>query len=183
MGKKTASHLPKLYLRLAQHSKLFKKNQDGVMAVEFALVALPFLLLMFAIFEIALVFFAEINITDATSETARKIRTQQTEIATITDFKNDVCSQIFFIPNCQGKLQAEVKVFNSFDSINKTDPLNDQGELEENFTFNLGGPGSVITVRTFIEWDLFAKLPSLGLSNMSNNNRLIQGIAVFRNEP
>jgi len=184
MSKNISSHLSKLSLRIKQHSNFFKKNEDGVVAIEFALVALPFLLLMFAIFEIAMVFYAEINIAHATSDTARKIRTQQASIQTITEFKNDVCSQILFVPNCTGKLKAEVQVFDDFKSINKTDPLNGQGEVKDNFVFNLGTAGSVITVRTFIEWDLFVKLPKLGLSNMpNNNNRLIQGIAVFRNEP
>ena len=56
-------------LLLTRVARRFARQQDGAAAVEFALVAVPFLALMFAILETALVFFAgqtlEAAVTDA----------------------------------------------------------------------------------------------------------------------
>ena len=180
--KQTTNFLSNKFLQFTKLSKLFKKNEDGAVAVEFGFIGLPFFLLLFGILEVAMVFYAEINLTHATNDTARKVRTLQSNINSVDSFVQDVCSKIVFFPDCNGKLKVEVQVYNDFESINPTTPLDDDGELKDSFIFNLGGPGSVITVRTFAEWDLFAKLPDLGLSNMSNGNRLIEGFAAFRNE-
>lgn len=169
-------------IRLLKSIKNFNRNDDGSMIIEFGVIGVPFFLLLFAVLEVSMVFFAEVNITHATGDTARKVRTLQAEINTIEAFKNDVCSQVVFIPQCNSKLKVEVRVFDNFSTIDSTDPLDNNGDVKDNFIFDLGQPGSVITVRTFLEWDLFANLPDLGLGNMPNGNRLIEGFAVFRNE-
>ena len=181
--KTAANFVSKKFLKFIHLSKLWKKNEDGAVAVEFAFIGLPFFLLVFGILEVAMVFYAEINLNHATNETARRVRTLQAAITTSDDFVQDICRTIVFFPNCNSNIKIEVRVHDDFENIDKTIPINEEGELKENFIFNLGGPGSVITVRTFAEWDLFAKLPDLGLSNMSNGNRLIEGFSAFRNEP
>ncbi len=181
--KQVTNFLTNKFLRFTKLSKLFKENEDGTVAVEFGFIGLPFFLLVFGILEVAMVFYAEINLNHATNETARKIRTLQSDIKTSSDFVQDVCNTIVFFPDCMSKIRIEVRVHDDFEAIDKTNPFKDDGDLQDSFIFNLGGPGSVITVRTFAEWDLFAKLPDFGLSNMSNGNRLIEGFAAFRNEP
>ncbi len=178
-AKRQIKHLGRRTRRLTRR---FKRNQSGVVAVEFAFIGLPFLLLTFAIIEVSFVFMGDINITHATSDTARKVRTGQAGINTVGAFIDDVCSQVVFLPNCNSKLKADVRVYDDFESINKDSALDNDGNLRDDFIFNKGGPGSVITVRTFYEWDLFASLPNLGLGNMPNGNRLVEGFAAFRNE-
>lgn len=160
----------------------FHHNQDGSAAIEFGFVGLPFFLLVYFIIELALIFMAEININHATYESARKVRTHQAGIETVEQFKADVCSNIVFLSNCTTKLQVEVEEYGDFASINYQDPLDGDGNLKNNFAFNKGTVGSVIAIRTFIEWDIFAGIPNIGLSNMSNGNRLITGFAAVRNE-
>ena len=182
MAKHSSKYFPRKITRLLHSTNKFRNNQDGSLALEFGLIGAPFFILIFAILEVAFVFLADVNITHATTETARKIRTQQASIKTVSQFIDDVCSQIVFFPNCKSELKAEVKVFENFSSVSKTEPVDDNQELKTSFTFDLGGPGTVITIRTFAEWDLFASLPNLGLSNMANGNRLVEGYAVLRNE-
>lgn len=180
--KRIRDHFTKSGRALKAKGRKFLIREDGAVAIEFAMVGLPFLLLGFAILETALVFMADINLIHATSETARKVRTHQAGIETVEKFVEDVCSKIVFIPNCASELKAEVKVYNNFDSISNDSPLDKDGDLKNNFTFNKGTAGSVITVRTFYEWKLFASLPKIGLSNMENGSRLVEGFAAFRNE-
>ncbi len=171
-----------LTLKIKRSGKHLTKDEEGAVAIEFAFVALPFFLLCCAILEMGLVFMADVNLTHATNNTARKVRTLQSGIDTVEKFVEDVCTSVDFIPNCKTKLKAEVKVYDDFASISKDSPLNARGELKDNYIFNKGGPGSVITVRTFYEWDIFASLPDIGLGNLPNGNRLMESFVAFRNE-
>jgi hypothetical protein len=52
------------------------------------------------------------------------------------------------------------------------------------FAYEPGEASYVVIFRAFYEWNITAKLPKeIGLSNMSNGNRLLAATAVFRNEP
>ena len=58
----------------------FTRHQKGAAAVEFALVATPFLALLFAIIESALVFFAGQMLESAASDAGRMIMTGQAQL-------------------------------------------------------------------------------------------------------
>ena len=63
----------------------FRGDRRGVAAVEFAIVAVPFFGLLFAIFETAFVFITYQGLDDATAAAARQLMTGQAQnIATIT---------------------------------------------------------------------------------------------------
>ena len=57
----------------------FARRNDGAAAVEFGMVAAPFLALMFAIMETALVFFASQTLETAVADSARLIMTGQAQ--------------------------------------------------------------------------------------------------------
>ena len=57
----------------------FRQREDGAAAVEFALIATPFLALTFAIMETAGVFFAGQALETATADSARLIMTGQAQ--------------------------------------------------------------------------------------------------------
>jgi len=59
----------------SQFIRRFARAQRGAMAVEFAIVAFPFLLLLFGIVELALVFIVSMTLETATGDAARMIRT------------------------------------------------------------------------------------------------------------
>lgn len=182
MLKRELRALKKIAFKFKRSCHHLMSNEDGVVAVEFAFVGLPFLLVSFAILELGLIFMADVNLTHATSDTARKVRTHQSGIDTVDKFIEDVCSNVVFIPKCASKLKAEVKVYNDFASISADSPLNESGSLKDSYVFNKGGPGSIITVRTFYEWEIFASIPNIGLGNLPNGHRLMEGFAAFRNE-
>ena len=57
----------------------FVRANDGVTAVEFAIVATPFFALMFAIFETAFVFLGQQTLETAVANAARQVRTGQAQ--------------------------------------------------------------------------------------------------------
>src|SRR5262245_27157195 len=71
-------------------------QQDGAAAVEFGLVAAPFLALIFAIMETAIVFFAGQALETAAADSARLIMTGQAQTAGYSEsqFKTAVCGKI-----------------------------------------------------------------------------------------
>ncbi len=163
----------------------FARREDGATTVEFAIVAVPFLALVFAIIETAMVFFAGQVLETATADSARLIMTgqAQTQGMTQTTFKDQVCSRIFGLFNCASGVFVDVKNYPSFASVNLTNPVDANGNLINNFTYAPGAPGDIVVVRLIYQWPVFVPLFGLNLADMSGNKRLLIATAAFRNEP
>ena len=101
------------------------RQQDGVAAVEFGLVAAPFLALVFAIMETAVTFFAGQALETAVADSSRLIQTgqAQTQSYDATKFKNAVCAKIYGLFNCQAGVSVDVQKFSSFSNITNTSPI------------------------------------------------------------
>src|SRR3954454_1059157 len=89
----------------------FARGEDGVAAVEFGMVAAPFLALMFAIMETSLVFFAGQTLETAVADSARLIMTGQAQASGLTQdtFKTEVCKRIAGLFDCAAGMQIDVK--------------------------------------------------------------------------
>jgi Flp pilus assembly protein TadG len=165
----------------------FWSNASGASALEFALVAFPFILLVLAVLEVGVVYFANFMLENAVAQGARLIRTGQAQDQNFDagKFKTEVCKSLTAPISCAG-LMLDVRHFSSFSSAGSdlTNPLDANGNLKTNFSYDPGVGGDVVVVRAFYEWDLTAKLPKeIGLGNMSNGDRLLVATAAFRNEP
>jgi Flp pilus assembly protein TadG len=166
-------------------ARRFARQQGGAATVEFALVAVPFLALIFAILETALVFFAGQALETAVADASRLIMTGQAQAQGFsqTEFKNAVCARIYGLFDCQAGVNVDVKTFSSFASVTMPTPIDSQGNLQNNFSYNPGGPGDIVVVRLFYQWPVYVTLLGSNLSNMSGGKRLIVATAAFRNEP
>lgn len=163
------------------------RDRSGSSAVEFALLAFPLILLLLAVLEVGVVYFANFALEGATAQGARLIRTgqAQTQKFSATQFKTEVCKHLTAPIQCSA-LKLDVRHFSSFGGANSdlTNPLDGSGKLKTNFSYDPGTGGDVVVVRAFYEWDLTAKLPKdIALSNMENGNRLLVATVAFRNEP
>jgi Flp pilus assembly protein TadG len=159
-------------------------DEDGGAAVEFGLVAMPFLALVFAIIETAIVFFGNQVLESAAADSARLILTGQAQTQGLTKdtFKDQVCSKICGVFDCTNGVYVDVQKFSKFSDVNMTTPLDANGRLDtSNFKYSPGGPGDIVVVRLVYQWPVFVSM--LGLSNMANSNRLMIATAAFRNEP
>ena len=164
----------------------FARGQEGAAAVEFAIVAAPFLALMFAIMETALVFFASQTMETAVADSARLIMTgqAQTQSFTAAQFKTQVCNRIGGLFDCAGGLQVDVKTYSTFGSISNAKPLDANGNLQtSSFGYQPGGPGDIVVVRLIYKWPVYVSLLGLHLADMQGNKRLLVSTLAFRNEP
>ncbi|MFA6265668.1 MAG: TadE/TadG family type IV pilus assembly protein [Pseudolabrys sp.] len=174
--------------RALARSKLgrrFIKQQDGVAAVEFALVATPFLALTFAIIESALVFFAGQTLEAATSDAARLIMTgqAQTNGYSAADFKTQVCNRIYGLFNCTGGVTVDVKTYTNFSSVSTATPIANGQFDTSNMGYTPGGPGCIVKVSLYYQWPIYVSLLGNNLSNLNGNYKLLVATSVFRNEP
>ena len=169
----------------ARTARRLIKQQDGAAAVEFALVAAPFLALVFAIMETAVVFFAGQALETAVADSSRLIMTgqAQTQGMSTSAFKNAVCAKIYGLFDCQNGVYVDVKTFTSFSGVTMPTPVDASGNFQNNFSYQPGGPGDIVVVRLFYQYPVYVSLLGFNLSNVNGGKRLLAATAAFRNEP
>jgi Flp pilus assembly protein TadG len=169
--------------RLGAHR--FLRRDDGAAAVEFGLVAAPFLAILFAIMETALIFFAGQTLETATSDSARLILTGQAQALGLNQstFKDKVCTKILGIFDCANSMNVDVKKYTTFASADLTRPVDANGNLVNNFTYQPGGPCDIVVVRLIYQFPVYVSLLGFNLADMAGGKRLLIATSVFRNEP
>lgn len=161
------------------------RQQDGAAAVEFALVAAPFLAMVFAIMETAIVFFAGQALETAAADSARLIMTGQAQNAGYDQgkFKEAVCGKIYGLFNCNAGLWVDVKSYPTFASIPTSKPITNGNFDTNNFGYAPGTPGDIVVVKLMYQWPVYVSLLGLNLSDVSGGKRLLMSTVAFRNEP
>ena len=174
----------------------------GSAAIEFAMVAPVFFLLLMGTIEAGVIFFAQSALQNAVNDTARLVRTGQSacysqdssnicQSMTAEQFRTRVCNDVsVLLQNCMidanggSDLQFDVRSYPSgFGGANNNPPLNAQQDLPNLTDFNTGNACDVVLVRAFYRWPVFTPMLNFFLANMSGNKHLIATAAAFRNEP
>jgi len=171
----------------------FGRNSSAAAALEFAIVAGPFLVLLFGIIAVALAFAANMTLENAVEQGARLIRTGQAQSQGFdaARFRTEVCKYLT-PPLSSAGLRLDVRTCSNFGGCPLSNPLDSSGNITSGLSYTPGVGGDIVIVRAFYEWDLLAKLPIMPvgnnhidtrLSNMPNGDRVLIATAVFRNEP
>jgi Flp pilus assembly protein TadG len=156
--------------------------ERGATAVEFALLALPFLALLMAMLETALVFFVGQVLQSATAESGRLVMTGQATSLSSTQFQQAVCDRGYGLFDCSN-ISVNVQTFSSFAAITRITPIQN-GKLNKTaLTFAVGRPGDIEVVQVFYPWPLGTDLLGLHLNNINGDSSLLVATSVFRNEP
>lgn len=170
----------------ARAARRFVRQQDGAAAVEFALVALPFLALTFAILETALVFFAGQTLEVAATQAGRLIMTGQAQTAGYTkdDFKTKVCNALAGgLFDCSNGVYVDVKTYTSYAAVNTASPIVNGQFDSTKVTYTPGAQGNIVVVTLYYQWPIYVSLLGDNLSNLNGGKRLLVATSVFRNEP
>jgi Flp pilus assembly protein TadG len=163
----------------------FIRHQEGAAAVEFGIVIIPFLALVFAILETAMVFFASQTMETAVADSSRLIMTGQAKAMGLTKdtFKAEICKRLVAMFDCNGGVQVDVQTYQAFAAADTSKPLDANGNLKTNFVYQPGCPGDIVVVRAMYQWPVYVSLLGLNLADMSGGKRLLLATASFRNEP
>ena len=167
--------------------RAFLRNENGATAVEFALVAAPFIALLVGIIQTFLVFFAGQQFQMIVTQTSRIILTGQAQKQGLNQsaFAQKLCANVAVLFTC-GSIMIDVQAYSSFSSANTGAPtltFNGSGQVANTWQYNPGSPGQIVVVRAMYQWPVFLGPIGFNLSNLSNGNRLIMATAVFKNEP
>ncbi|MFY8208323.1 MAG: TadE/TadG family type IV pilus assembly protein [Caulobacter sp.] len=169
-------------LRLARSAGRFARADEGATAVEFALVAIPFLMLLFAIIELGLVFLVSITLENAVIDAGRTIRTGQVQTTggNANSFKTAVCNRMSWLGSkCSSALRLDVRTFTDY-STGQASATNTT--VPTTMNWNPGASGSIVVVRAYYTWPLVTPMLNTGLQS-SNGNRIIYAATSFTNEP
>ncbi|WP_293826739.1 TadE/TadG family type IV pilus assembly protein [uncultured Brevundimonas sp.] len=163
-----------------------RQGRDGVAAVEFAMVALPFFLMIFSILELGMVFVLDSLLETATMESGRLIRTGQADQQKFTAarFKTELCDRmVLFKSDCITRATIDVRVIPQFATPDPPDPITN-GEMDPSKTlFDGGDPGDLILVRVWYAHPMASPLLSQAASRIGPGKVLLQSATAFRNEP
>jgi Flp pilus assembly protein TadG len=165
----------------------FARRDDGAAALEFAIVAAPFIALLLATMQTALAFFAGQVLESAVVDSSRAILTgsAQNSSTSQSGFASTVCGKVQALFNCSN-LMIDVQTASSFASANTAKPTltyDGTGKVTNNWAFQPGNPGEIVVMRVMYEWPVFLGPLGLNLSNESNGKLLLMATATFKNEP
>ena len=163
----------------------FAAAQRGATAVEFAMVAAPFLAMVFAIFELGMMFLVSTTLESAAQAEARTLRTGQFQSAagTAASYKTAICDSLGWLTtDCKANLYVDVRAFPTFGQVTAPWPVT-EGVIDPNkLTFQATSACTIVLARAFYNWTLLA--PDLsGIAHLSGNKVLLSAVASFRNEP
>jgi Flp pilus assembly protein TadG len=174
----------------------------GSVAIEFAMIAPVFLLMLMATIESGIVFYSQSALQNAVNDTARLIKTGQAACfttdsggncvgMTADQFRKQVCDEVItLLQDCRkdvngnSDLQFDIKAYSAgFGGAHNGSPLDGNNDLPNLTDYNTGNACDVVLVRAFYRWPVFT--PGLGflLANMKGSNHLLATAAAFRNEP
>lgn len=155
----------------------------GSVAIEFALVALPFFFLVANICEQGLIMVMDYSLQRGTENAARMIRVAPARMGggstapslTATELENAICEAAAVIPRCEQRLRLQVQNAPTFSLLNPAAT----GEM-----FEPGEVNSAVRVRVTYHWPLvFASFLGFLSNTVDGRSYRMTAVAVFRNEP
>lgn len=177
-----------------------KRDQDGATAVEFAIVSVPFLMLLFGIMGVCQIYFWVFTAENAVWTASRGMRTGafQTQASgspyagltgtpLLTAFQQQICNGTVNSADCMANSVVQVRSNANFANIAPPNCIGTNNTLVTSANamaaFDAGATSSVVIVTLCYAWAFGAKLPFLPMPQLSNGAYLIQTSAVFRTEP
>jgi Flp pilus assembly protein TadG len=171
----------------------FRGDHRGVVAIEFALVAVPFIAMLFASLEGALVFWSNQVLDEAVAQASRTLytggfqrQTKAVPTAQIPEvFKQEVCARVTGLLNCS-QIKIDVRTIVSFaDGVPEPIITDGDGTRRVNPAFGeykRPGPSEITLVRAAIEYPVYASILGANKSNLTGSKRLLVSSTAFRTE-
>lgn len=173
--------------RMRRALKRFARRKDGAAAVEFALIALPFFLLLTALAEVSLMAFAQTNLDLAISDLGRIVRTGQASQGDMDaeDVESVVCARLNRIMrmDCADNLYVDVDRYDTFNDVNNPVPLANGALDESDIGYEQTHPGDIVLVRGYYRWEVITPFFQSIFGNVNGTDRLMVSSMLFRNEP
>lgn len=175
----------------SRQKRRFLRNREGSTAIEFAMLAIPFAMLTFAILESCISFAGSQVLANATDNVARQLRTGQLKKAAVTQeiIRTKICEQIDVLvaAGCPG-LRFDLRKVDTFkQAADLTIVYTGTGKNRElsstNFTFTPGESMTRNTLRVFYEWPVVTDFIASSISTLKGGKTLHFASVTWQNEP
>ncbi|AZO64586.1 MAG: pilus assembly protein [Mesorhizobium sp.] len=177
----------------ASFSARFLGDRRGSTAIEFAMLAVPFALLVFAILESCISFAGQEVMANITDDVARQLRTGQLKRADVTEatLKAMICSrlEIMVAKDCPGLL-VDLREFPTFaDAATAGFKITTAGDIEltgtkiTTFTVDPGLAASKNMLRVFYKWPVMTDFMAKSMANLDGGKTLHFTSVTWQNEP
>jgi Flp pilus assembly protein TadG len=162
-----------------------RKAREGAAAVEFALVALPFFVLLYSLIELGLVFMIDAVAENAVVDATRLIRTGQAyeQGFNATKFKTAFCDNMgVFESDCAARTTIDVRVVARFAAPDEGADADGDGVPDED-NYNGGDAEDLILVRVWYRQPMIAPSLTQAVTSGGTGEVVISSTTAFRNEP
>jgi Flp pilus assembly protein TadG len=165
--------------------KRFIKDERGSAAIEFAMLALPFFALMFAILESGLSFTAHQVMANSVEDLARDLRTGVLKKADASPavVRARICNdmKVLVTAGCPG-LYIDLKSYATYGAVPTTVPYA-AGDLNiSGFAITPGDPDTINQLRVFYKWPIYTNYIAKKLADLPNGKTLLFSTLTWRNE-
>lgn len=162
----------------------WRKNTSGAVALEFALVSIPFFLVVIGIIELAMMFSAASVLEGGTHAAARVVRTGQVQGAAdpLATFQAGLCNNVGGLIDCD-RITHEVMMVADGNFAGAGAPQYDTDGNMVSRGFDPGGVSDVVVVRTAYVYTFATPLIGLLVSSRDDNAILLMSTVTIRNEP
>lgn len=183
---KEASGKPVGVSRRFSRSRNLCFAREGSVSIEFAILAMPFIALMFAIIETSLSFGTQQLLASAVDRVSREVRTGRSGMDNLSDGKlhSLICSKISLMApdNCPD-LIVDLNHYSSFAAVPRKIPFTSNGDIKTTgFTVNPGGPGTINHLRVYYRLPVWTDFMRKSMSNLPGGKTLLLSSATWRNE-
>lgn len=175
----------------------FGQNATGASAVEFSLIAVPFISLIAATVQTGLVVWTSQTLDDSLQKAVRAIyigsfqaaNQGQTSSTVLNNLKAKMCGtssgRIATVFDCNN-LKLDVVLSSTFNAAVVPVALNPTTRTwatSFGTRYTCASPGSIVVVTAAVKYPVFFSFLNVGVPTFSDGARLLQSTAVFRTEP
>lgn len=161
----------------------FRRDANGNAAVEFALVAIPFFILLMAMIETALATTAGVMLNNAVSSAARQVLTGAVQKSDMdaAGFRQLICGDIGMLMSCE-HLSLDMRTYPAGTPISGSVSLRDGSVDDTSFCFDPGRQDTITVIRAYYEWPWTTSMLNQ-IAEDTNGNLILGAMAAFMNEP
>ena len=191
--------MPRSAIQLRAAIRRFVRSRRGATAVEFALISVPLMVLLFGVLELAMILLVSATLDTATDFAARNIRTgvfQQgpSNMKGQDGFRRLVCVNMSWLQQMctqaapkpgdpdPNPLFVEARTFDSYvaaGALQRRDPNTFDPQKTD---WCAGNPEDIVVVTTYFKWPIVTPLIRSLFRNY-DGGRMISSTRLFRNEP
>lgn len=171
---------------LLKLTRRWTREKEATTAVEFALVALPFIIMIIGTVEMALMFTAQSLLEAGTATASRMIRTGQIQQSGGDQqqmFEDTLCGFVEVIIPCEEIQYNVVNLPNFGDAADMPDAEFDEDGNMEDQGFDPGNANDVVLIRVSYTYPIVTPMMQPVLTNTSDHNTIMLSTVVLQTEP